>query len=130
MKRLIGLPALLVACVLAISAPVAQGADRDGIKTFYKSVNPLAMSDCPSATGPTWESYMCAWQGNEYGGALSYWPQGNTGCHNHAGNPNLRSFWNRTPYNVRIGGWGVLGPGYGLQMPANEPITGELCWPA
>lgn len=119
---------MVVLGVFAVSASVA-GAKEGSPAKSPKGINLLATSDCPSATGPTWLSWMCAWQGNEYGGQLSAWTQNNTGCHNHSNNPNLRSFWNRTPYNVRIGGWGVLGPGYGLQMGVNEPITGEICWP-
>ncbi len=136
MRRPIGLLALLaVLGALAVSAAGAAAKEAphrtgDGAIIFYKpNLAPFAESDCPGAIGPNWESYMCAWQGTEWGGQLSYWPQGNKGCHNHVNNPNLRSFWNRTPYNVRIGGWGVLGPGLGLQMTPNTPITGELCWP-
>lgn len=135
MRKLIGLSALMaVLGALAVSASVAAAneapARGDGTAKFFENVNRLATSDCPGATGPTWLSWMCAWQGSEWGGQLSAWTENNFGCHNHAGNPNLRSFWNRTPYNVRIGGWGVLGPGYGLQFGVNEPITGNICWPA
>jgi hypothetical protein len=136
MQRLIRLSALLaVVGVFTVSASVAgakeaPAAGEDGSPGVVKHINHLAMSDCPSATGPTWLSYMCAWNGGEWGGQLSAWTQNDFGCHNHANNPYLRSFWNRTPYNVRIGGWGVLGPGLGLQMPINQPITGDICWPA
>lgn len=73
---------------------------------------------------------VCAWQGTEYGGEFSWWPASSTGCHSHVKNANLRSFWNLSPYTIRVGGWGTLPSGLGLQFGANEPITGEICWPA
>jgi hypothetical protein len=37
----------------------------------------------------------CAWSDSGYIGNFSWWSPG-SGCHDHAGNPNLRSVWNRT----------------------------------
>ena len=105
-KRLVGFPALLaVLGVFALPAPNA-------------SANECAVKDL-----------MCAWSGSEWNGELSWWYPSDFGCHNHANNPKLRSFWNDTPYTVRIGGWGNLGPGLGLQIPSGDYITGEICWP-
>jgi hypothetical protein len=112
MRRLIGLSALLA--VLGAFAISASGA----------SASEAQVQEC-TAFG-----WMCAWSGNEWGGQFSHWPASSTGCHTHAENPNLRSFWNKTPFNVRLGGATILGPGLGLQTPINSPVTGQLCWPA
>lgn len=83
-----------------------------------------AKSDCPA-------NHVCAWEGYNYTGQLSYWAESNTGCHSHAENPKIRSLWNRSGYRVRYGGQGVFEPGaFASQNPGENPITGEICWPA
>jgi hypothetical protein len=81
-----------------------------------------ALSDCPSG-------YMCVWQANNYTGALSYWAASDTGCHNHLGNPDLRSFYNNTSNKtLSLPGWGIsFAPGYG-GTGVSSPYTGALCW--
>jgi hypothetical protein len=78
------------------------------------------LSQCPG-------NAVCAWSGANYTGAFSWWPASSTGCHSHADNPSLQSFWNRTGYTVRLGGQGNLGSG--LADP-NRAVTGDICWPA
>lgn len=111
MRKLIGLMAVLgVFGVFLASTPVASASE----------------SQCSSS------GMMCVWGGGEhtefFEGPFSWWPASSTGCHNHSGNPNIISAWNRTGYVVRMGGQGNLQPGekriYGT------PVTGEICWPA
>lgn len=126
MQRLMGLlVTIAVLGALAIAAPLATASEPQVFSEGeVASVASEAEVDyCYS------NHLMCAWQGSEFGGQWSWWNASDTGCHNHANNPKLRSFVNATPYTVRIGGWGNLAPGYGLQMPVNDPITGLLCWP-
>jgi hypothetical protein len=84
---------------------------------------PKASADLSQCPGDA----VCAWSGANYTGTFSWWPGSSTGCHNHADNPNLQSYWNRTGYNVRLGGQGTLGSG--LADP-NRASTGDICWPA
>jgi peptidase inhibitor family I36 len=72
------------------------------------------------------ENTVCAWSQSGYEGTFSWWPASETGCHNHSGNPTIRSGWNRTGYMVRYGGGGSFPPGKRENLPA---ITGEICWP-
>ena len=72
---------------------------------------------------------MCIWSQPQYQGQFSWWPAHDTGCHNHANNPNIRSaFNNMISYTARVGGFAILGPltGHGY-YPQN--VTGLVCWP-
>jgi Peptidase inhibitor family I36 len=80
-----------------------------------------AKSQCSANT-------VCAWENSNFTGNFSQWSAGETGCHNHAGNPNIRSGWNRTGFNVRYGGVIILGPGEAFEKLSGNPITGEICW--
>ena len=94
---MVALAALAVlAGVLFSSAPKASAATK---------------GDCPA-------NYVCAWEGYNYSGELSYWPEWNTGCHSHAGNPKIRSLWNRSNYFVRYGGAGTF-----VDAPMSTPIA-------
>jgi Peptidase inhibitor family I36 len=84
---------------------------------------PAASADLSQCPG----NAVCAWSGTNYTGQFSWWPASSTGCHGHADNPTLRSFWNRTGYTVRLGGQGNLGSGL---ADANRTVTGDICWPA
>jgi hypothetical protein len=135
MRRLIGLTALAVLGVFAISAPIASA---EGVLPANGSTpalgKPIPLSEMESASVPQEQEcgafgLMCAWAGSEWNGQFSWWNNSDTGCHAHAANPKLRSFWNSTPYTVRLGGWGNLGPGLGLQMRAGDFVVGEICWP-
>jgi hypothetical protein len=94
---------------------IPPGAKSDG-------VTPAAASDCPP-------SAMCIWSG-QAAGTFSWWPGYETGCHAHAANPSFLSFWNRTPYTVRLGGHGNVGPNRpSYEVSITGPIYGEVCWP-
>jgi len=71
---------------------------------------------------------VCIWQNSNFTGTFSWWSRADTGCHNHEGNPNIRSAWNRTDYWVRLGGRGPVAPGNTLQE-FSGAITGQICWP-
>jgi hypothetical protein len=135
MRRFIGLSTLLALFgVFAMSASIASAEELTEPRVVSEAELLQELEESESFSEAEVQQcfaydLMCAWQGSEWGGQWSWWNNSDKGCHNHAGNPYLRSFWNATPYTVRIGGWGNLGPGYGLQMPVNQPITGELCWP-
>jgi Peptidase inhibitor family I36 len=112
MRKLFGLLALpAVLCAFSISASGAAASQQQCFNLdAYQPV--------------------CAWSGSEWNGTFSWWPGSSTGCHNHTGNPNLRSFWNNSPYTIRMGGWGTLPSGYGYQIPGSGSVTGDICWPA
>lgn len=71
---------------------------------------------------------VCAWSGI-FTGTLSWWPESNTGCHNHSGNPKLKSGFNGSSYRERVGGWGYVASHYAWES-VGGVVTGELCWPA
>jgi hypothetical protein len=114
--------ALAISALAVVPAMAAEGSPEAGSPTAPSKLGPAAQSECP-------ENAVCAWSGKEFNGTFSWWPASNTGCHSHAGNPNLRSFWNRTGYWVRLGGWGNLEPHQTLWF-FEGSITGEICWPA
>lgn len=134
MRRLIGVLALFAALgVLALSASAASAeefppASEEEVPSFVEpttpgEITPNSMSQCSPGT-------MCAWEGLNFDGNFSWWGASEFGCHSHGGNPNLRSFWNRTPYTVRLGGWRDLGSGQSIGVIGwSESVTGELCWP-
>jgi hypothetical protein len=127
MRRLIGLLALMAALgVFAVAASVASAEEPSpGIvvePAHTSEMSPLSLSQCSEHT-------MCAWENNDFTGNFSQWPESSTGCHNHSGNPKLRSAWNRTGYIVRFGSL-FIDPGQTLRILEGNPITGEICWPA
>jgi hypothetical protein len=72
---------------------------------------------------------VCVWENNNFTGNFSWWWRSDTGCHNHAGNPNIRSAYNRTDYLVRPGGHpDIIRPGYWWSLYSGS-ITGQICWP-
>lgn len=80
-----------------------------------------SLSQCPYNS-------MCIWSNPAYEGQFSWWPASDTGCHDHANNPTIRSAFNRmNTYTARIGGWGNLAPLTGAFYP--EPVFGKICWP-
>lgn len=70
---------------------------------------------------------VCAWAGYGATGQESWSPASNTGCHDHAENPPLRSGYNGSTYNERVGGYGEV-PKYSY-WESSGPVYGELCWP-
>lgn len=131
MKKVIGLFALLMALgVLVVPASaVAKEVVIEGSTFEVGPVNSGEMS--PSSLSQCSANTVCMWENNNFTGNFSQWPESNTGCHNHAGNPKLRSGWNRSSqYRVRVGGALYLWPGEAFQLVEGNPITGEVCWPA
>ncbi|MDO8188562.1 peptidase inhibitor family I36 protein [Conexibacter sp. JD483] len=95
--------AAAVACALFVTAPKAS-ADR---------------ADCPGHA-------VCIWSGPTFGGQLSWFSENDIGCHPHPDNTPIRSAFNRSTWDVRIGGWGYLQES---NFKDNLPnITGEVCW--
>ena len=104
---------------------VAPGGESES-SAVTGEVAPLSKSQCPAG-------YMCVWSGRNWEGNFSAWPESNTGCHSHSENSSIRSWWNRTGYTVRLGGWGTSGPHSEPEtfvLESTNPITGEICWPA
>jgi hypothetical protein len=103
-------------CALAAAALFAGG-----LFAFAPKAS-ADLSQCPA-------NAVCAWAANGYTGAFSWWAASDTGCHDHADNPELRSFYNNTSNKtVQLGGAGSIGPGVGVSNPTGGPITGLLCW--
>ena len=96
-------------------------ADGELVPAPSDAITPFSLSQCDP-------NKMCAWQNNNYTGTFSWWWQSDTGCHDHAGNPHLRSFWNRTAYTVRLGGWGNLPSGWQEYVNLGA-VAGQICWP-
>ena len=69
---------------------------------------------------------VCAWAGAGATGQESIWAASETGCHNHSGNTPLRSGYNGTNHNERVGGYGEV-PKYSY-WESSGPVYGELCW--
>ncbi len=110
----------------AVGAEVAPSAGHAGVVVpiTASQMSPLSLEQCPQGS-------MCIWSNNDFTGSFSHWPGPETGCHSHTGIPKIKSAWNRTGYEVRMGGGPVLKSGDALIVRAGEnPITGEVCWPA
>lgn len=152
MKRIVSLVVLLVSIgALAISASVATAAEvtpngnpttdvtlPDGSAAeavtlpngtvaivapiTAAEMSPMSLSQCSWAT-------VCAWETPNYDGTFSWWSSTDTGCHNHAYNPVLRSGWNRTGWIVYYGSLEVQ-PEHGFFFPygTGHPITGMVCF--
>jgi hypothetical protein len=112
-----------MALLTALGAFVVPSAAAEPVKA--SEMSPLSKTQCSANT-------MCVWENNNFTGTFSWWDESNTGCHNHANNPKLRSGWNRTNFRVRIGGTGVyLLPGETfVVLEGSNPVTGEICFPA
>ena len=123
------IPSMAAAETAETAPPVAEQAPTPGeagasISTpsgaIAGNLSPLALSECPAGG-------VCAWAEGEYRGKFSWWLGSQTGCHAHADNTPLYSFWNRTQnYTVRLGGQGSIGPGEHFTVPFG--VYGELCW--
>ena len=84
-------------------------------------VAPLSLEQCSQGT-------VCAYENNNWSGQFSWWAGSDTGCHNHLGNPKIRSGWNRTQHFVWYGTVGVP-KGEGFWIPEGQnPVTGKICW--
>lgn len=139
MRKLMRLMALLgVLGVFSVAAPIAAAEEAPpGASPIAEEATsivelpipgpgemaPMDQIDCPA-------NAMCVWQSRNYDGNFSWWPESNTGCHPHPGNPEIRSGWNRTAYRVRLGGAGYVQAGHPFFVPEGQgPIYGEICWP-
>lgn len=92
--------------------------------TLLVVATPMASADRNQCSSNT----ACAWSDSGYIGNFSWWSPG-SGCHDHAGNPNLRSVWNRTSNTITIPGRGInVGPGGSISLGAGEnSLTGQIC---
>jgi Peptidase inhibitor family I36 len=145
-KKLVGLMSLLLAALVvsassggaaAEGAPAGVATPEAGVPTIVggssnlvekiegsaeSAFAPLSTSQCSPGT-------MCVWSNANFTGNFSQWPASDTGCHPHAGNPSLRSGWNRTSLRVRVGGRFFLEPTFFFSLEAQNPVTGEICFP-
>ena len=71
---------------------------------------------------------VCAWSEEGWRGNFSWWSL-NSGCHNHEGNPRLRSVYNLTTRTIEIPGQGerILPGGTISLQPWMNAITGVIC---
>jgi len=109
----------------AEEAPSDDGAGASGVVVQMPAsqMSPFSLDQCP-------QGHMCIWEGREWTGPFSQWLGQETGCHEHAGLPLIRSAWNRTGFTVRVGGGPELHSGDALLVQVGEnPITGKVCWP-
>jgi hypothetical protein len=97
---------------------------RPGLPSEIRSANgevsPMSLSEC--AVGK-----VCAWSGYGWVGQFSWWPASPYGCVAHANNNPVRSGYNGSSYNERIGGWGTIPPHYAWES-VGGVVYGELCW--
>jgi Peptidase inhibitor family I36 len=110
----------LIACV----EPGSQDSVSDEDSALQSPpLKASTITQCPA-------NAACAWSGNNFNGTFSQWPAGDTDCHNHVNNPDIRSAFNNTGFRVRFGGLGPSGPGMGFQLANGSlPMTGLICWP-
>lgn len=85
-----------------------------------EEASPMSLGEC--AIGK-----VCAWAGYGYSGQFSWWPESPTGCKSHAENNPVRSGFNGSSYNERVGGWGTIPSHYAWESVGGS-VTGELCW--
>lgn len=83
-------------------------------------VSPMSLSECANGK-------VCAWKQYGFAGQFSWWPASPTGCKDHANNNPVRSGYNGSSYNKRIGGWGTIPPYYAWES-VGGAVYGELCW--
>jgi hypothetical protein len=132
MKHRLSGPLALFAVLgaLAILAPIAgaeevSSASNTGTPASSETVpaSPLAVS--PMSLGQCEQNEFCIWQANDYEGNFSWLSGRNTGCHAHAGNPEIRSAYNRTAWPVEISDYGVIPSGGKLNR--NGVFVGLIC---
>jgi hypothetical protein len=108
----------LVARKIALSALVVL-ALFVGAMFIATSRSSASQSQCSDGT-------ICIWEGRNFDGNFSWFSPGDTGCHPHPGNPQIRSWWNRTGKEPTMGRVGNLGhfPGWLGEGYLDAPI----CW--
>lgn len=76
------------------------------------------------------EGTVCVWAGRNFEGKFDWWPASSTGCHNHEGNPEVRSIADWTGYKVEVVGRFTLESFTAVSLNSGEgPITSAICWP-
>lgn len=116
-----------VPLMLGLAACVEPGS-QDSVSDEESALQPPPLEASSITQCPV--NAVCAWSGNSFNGDFSWWRAGDTGCHNHVNNPQIRSAFNRTGFRVRFGGAAILGPSQTLFVsPGANPITGLICWP-
>lgn len=96
--------AALLAGALSMTAPTASA----------------ALSDCP-------RNAVCIWSGTLGGGQMSWFGEGDTGCHPHPNNTPIWSAYNRTRWDVRLGDKGFVHEGQYVPETAGG-VYGEICF--
>jgi hypothetical protein len=69
---------------------------------------------------------VCVWESRDFRGNFSWWYEWDRGCHEHGGNPQIRSWWNRTGHEVTAGRAGNIGHNPGWI--GEGYINGLICW--
>jgi hypothetical protein len=119
----------LISGVVAVAPAMAEEESAVPGELVTKPVTPPGSGAAPPPSGTCSSNQVCAWSGYSFTGTFSWWPESNTGCHNHASNPELRSGVNFSKYRERVGGWGYVQPNFAWES-VGGVVTGELCWPA
>lgn len=83
-------------------------------------ISPMSLSQCEIGK-------VCAWALYEFSGQLSWWAELPTGCKSHLNNDPVRSGFNGSRYNERIGGWGTIPSHYAWES-IGGAVYGKLCW--
>lgn len=116
----------LLSGVVAVAPAMAEEESTPPGELVTKPITPAELSEAaPSSTCSSHQ--VCAWSGI-FSGTFSWWPEENTGCHNHSSNPKLKSGANFSKYRERVGGWGYVEPNFAWES-VGGVVTGELCWP-
>lgn len=124
MNRIRIVAVLVSALCLFGSVSVANaGEAKPGAPTETPGFTTASLSQCTAGT-------MCIWEAKQWTGQFAWWPQSSWGCHSHSGIPKFRSWWNRTQFTVRLGGWGKVAPGAQESFVLDgDYISGDVCWP-
>ena len=89
----------------------------------------VAAPKASAGAGQCSPTTMCVWQDIAFTGNFSWRYAEDRVCHDHLGNPEIRSAWNRTPYTVALGGKTTLAPTVQWSSGAAwSYVTGWICW--
>lgn len=110
------------------TVPVARRVPLSALVAFVLLAGALFIATPGASADPSQCSAntVCLWANSDYTGNFSFWAASDRGCHNHEGNPNLRSVWNRTSNTIEIPGRGFrIGPNGRIGW--SEAATGVIC---
>lgn len=112
----------IISIVITMSGCAVDADDQNGSDDSLSEIESASLGQCSYNT-------VCAWSGANFTGTFSWWFSWDTGCHNHGGNPYIRSGYNYSNKTVYYGGRRTIGAGGSFSLGSSEnSITGDICW--